>query len=99
MYSKYLITDTNVYLVTSTSTNTSTAPIDLTAKCDPRDFVLNGGYSFSGGIGILALTIISVNEPITSPAGGGWHAVLEQPGENNKTFTVKAYCFDNSPPN
>jgi hypothetical protein len=89
-----LINGTNVYLVINSST-TSASPIDLIASCDPGDFVVNGGYTYSGPVN--PLLFIASNEPVTNPPGEGWRAVASFAGVDTKTFTVKAYCFDNPP--
>ena len=64
-----LINGTNVYLVTR-SADSSTISVDVTAPCEAGDFVINGGYLFSGSVG--ANTIVSQNGPIISPPGEGW---------------------------
>jgi Collagen triple helix repeat (20 copies) len=89
-----LINGTNVYLVINSST-TSASPIELIASCDPGDFVVNGGYTYSGPVN--PLLFIASNEPVTNPPGEGWRAVASFAGVDTKTFTVKAYCFDNPP--
>jgi hypothetical protein len=90
-----LINGTNVYLVTAQ--DSSQIPVlDATASCDPGDFVLNGGYDFSGNSG--ENTLIIHDEPVVSPAGGGWHVTIAFiPPFSQHQLTVKAYCFDNLP--
>jgi hypothetical protein len=92
-----LINGTNVYLVTRSDNATSTL-LEVTAPCEAGDFVINGGYSYSGSLG--ANTIIAQNGPIISPPGEGWHttiASLPPPTAITNTLTVNAFCFDNSP--
>jgi Collagen triple helix repeat (20 copies) len=96
-----LINGTNIYLVTRTgSPSPATSPsIEVTAPCEAGDFVINGGYSYSGNLG--ANTIVSQNGPIISPPGEGWRTSISflpapPPGDPN-TLTVNAFCFDNSP--
>jgi hypothetical protein len=72
--------------------------LEVTAPCEAGDFVINGGYSYSGSLG--ANTIIAQNGPIISPPGEGWHttiASLPPPTAITNTLTVNAFCFDNSP--
>src|SRR5215210_7887003 len=45
-----LINGTNVYLVTRLDNATSTL-LEVTAPCEAGDFVINGGYSYSGSLG------------------------------------------------
>jgi hypothetical protein len=62
------------------------------------DFVINGGYSYSGSLG--ANTIVAQNGLIISPPGEGWIttiASLPSPTAITNTLTVNAFCFDNSP--
>jgi hypothetical protein len=92
-----LINGTNVYLVTRSDNATSTL-LEVTAPCEAGDFVINGGYSYSGSLG--ANTIVAQNGPIISPPGEGWHttiASLPPPTAITNTLTVNAFCFDNSP--
>jgi hypothetical protein len=93
-----LINGTNVYLVTRSDNATSTL-LEVTAPCEPGDFVINGGYSYSGSLGVN--TIVVENGPIIiSPPGEGWHttiASLPPPTAIPNTLTVNAFCFDNSP--
>jgi len=90
-----LINGTNVYLVTR-SDNATSSLLEVTAPCEAGDFVINGGYSYSGSLG--ANTIVAQNRPIIS--GEGWHttiASLPSPTAITNTLTVNAFCFDNSP--
>jgi integrin beta 3 len=92
-----LINGTNVYLVTRSDNATSTL-LEVTAPCEAGDFVINGGYSYSGSLG--PNTIVAQDGPIISPAGEGWHttiASLPPPTAITNTLTVNAFCFDNSP--
>jgi hypothetical protein len=92
-----LINGTNVYLVTRSDNATSTL-LEVTAPCEAGDFVINGGYSYSGSLG--ANTIVAQNGPIISLPGEGWHttiASLPPPTAITNTLTVNAFCFDNSP--
>jgi len=96
-----LINGTNVYLVTRTGSPTpSTSPsIEVTAPCEADDFVINGGYSYSGNLD--EDTFVVLNGPIISPPGEGWRTHISflpapPPGDPN-TLTVNAFCFDNSP--
>jgi Collagen triple helix repeat (20 copies) len=92
-----LINGTNIYLVTRSDNATSTL-LEVTAPCEAGDFVINGGYSYSGSLG--ANTIVAQNGPIISPPGEGWHttiASLPPPTAISNTLTVNAFCFDNSP--
>jgi hypothetical protein len=96
-----LINGTNVYLVTRTgSPSPTTSPsIEVTAPCEAGDFVINGGYSYSGNLG--EDTFVGQNGPIISPPGEGWRTSIfflppPPPGDPN-TLTVNAFCFDNSP--
>ena len=79
----------NVYLVTNSS-NVGTSG-QVTALCQPGDFVLTGGYSFSGNV--IPELVISHNHPIISPIGAGWIATL-QFGPGNNILSVYALCFD-----
>jgi hypothetical protein len=71
--------------------------IGVSAECDSGDFVLNGGYEFSGG-GNLSGTAF-LDTPIISPPGGGWKAagLLPMVPSTPGALTVNAYCFDNPP--
>ena len=92
-----LINGTNIYLVTRSDNATSTL-LEVTAPCEAGDFVINGGYSYSGSLG--ANTIVAQNRPIISTPGEGWHttiASLPPPTAISNTLTVNAFCFDNSP--
>jgi hypothetical protein len=92
-----LINGTNVYLVTR-SANATSSLLDVTAPCEAGDFVINGGYSYSGTLG--ANTLVIQNGPIISPPGEGWLttiASLPPPTAGPNTLTVNAFCFDNSP--
>jgi Collagen triple helix repeat (20 copies) len=96
-----LINGTNVYLVTRTGSPspTDSPSIEVTAPCEAGDFVINGGYSYSGNLG--QFTIVSQNGPIISPPGEGWRTSISglpapPPGDPNR-LTVNAFCFDNSP--
>jgi integrin beta 3 len=92
-----LINGTNVYLVTRSDNATSTL-LEVTAPCEAGDFVINGGYSYSGSLG--PNTIVAQDGPIISPPGEGWHttiASLPPPTTISNTLTVNAFCFDNSP--
>jgi hypothetical protein len=90
-----LINGTNVYLVTTIGESISEVQ-DVTASCEPGDFVLNGGYSYSGFSDDN--TLISANQPVTSPAGDGWRALITGlPASSFNHLSVYAYCFDNSP--
>jgi len=86
-----LINGTNVYLVTNSSTGGSAT---VQALCETGDFVINGGFNLSDGIGTS--TIITQNEPIILPAGAGWIANLAN-APSFSILTVHAYCFDKSP--
>jgi hypothetical protein len=93
-----LINGTNVYLVTR-SGNPTTSFLEVTAPCEAGDFVINGGYSYSGNLG--ADTFVVQNGPIISPPGEGWRTSISSlppppPGDPN-ALTVNAFCFDNSP--
>ena len=91
-----LINGTNVYLVTR-SVDSNASPLEVTAPCEAGDFVINGGYLFSGSVG--PDTIVAQNGPIISPPGEGWSTgifflpIVTVPA----TLTVNAFCFDNSP--
>ena len=95
---------TNVYQVTAQANNSPQGsppekPINLSvqAKCDPGDFVINGGYNIRGPANILTLNLI--NQPITSPPGSGWDVLqyaFDAPA-STVIVTVNAYCFDNPP--
>jgi len=92
-----LINGTNVYLVTR-SGNSTDISIDVTAPCESGDFVINGGYRFSGSVG--ANTIVTQNGPIISPPGEGWNTHISNLPTTTSiipTLTVNAFCFDNSP--
>jgi hypothetical protein len=91
-----LINDTNVYLVTR-SGNTTTSLLEVTAPCEAGDFVINGGYSFSGSLG--EFTLVAQNGLIIFPPGEGWHTTIASlpPTVIPHTLTVNAFCFDNSP--
>jgi hypothetical protein len=92
-----LINGTNVYLVTRSDNATSTL-LEVTAPCEAGDFVINGGYSYSGSLG--PNTFVVENGPIISPPGEAWHttiASLPPPTAITNTLTVNAFCFDNSP--
>ena len=93
-----LINGTNIYLVTRTGSPTSTL-LEVTAPCEAGDFVINGGYSYSGNFD--EDTFVVQNGPIISPPGEGWHTTIASlppppPGDPN-ALTVNAFCFDNSP--
>jgi hypothetical protein len=94
---------TNVYLNTTT-----TVPPDGTivsvfgeARCDPGDFVVNGGYRIIPFGGQVRLDI---DRPFVgefgSPPGEGWESILlytrSQP-TNTISLIVHAFCFDNPP--
>ena len=93
-----LINGTNVYLVTRSGSPT-TSSLEVTAPCEAGDFVINGGYSYSGNLG--EDTFVGQNGPIISPPGEGWRTSISflpppPPGDPN-ALTVNAFCFDNSP--
>lgn len=92
-----LINGTNVYLVTDSSTEPAGESLSATALCELGDFVLNGGYSYSGSVG--STTFVSSNEPLTNPPGGGWRTDVSFTGgvSLDNSLPVHAYCFDNSP--
>jgi hypothetical protein len=91
-----LINGTNVYLVTR-SVDSFASPLEVTAPCEAGDFVINGGYLFSGSVG--PNTIVGQNGPIISPPGEGWStSIFFLPTVTiPATLTVNAFCFDNSP--
>ena len=96
-----LINGTNVYLVTRTGNPTppDSISLEVIAPCEAGDFVINGGYSYSGNLG--ADTFVVQNGPIISPPGEGWRTSISflpppPPGDPN-ALTVNAFCFDNSP--
>ncbi len=92
-----LINGTNVYLVTR-SANATTSLLEVTAPCEAGDFVINGGYSFSGSLG--EDTLVVQNRPIIFPPGEGWITTISSlPAQPviQPTLTVNAFCFDNSP--
>ena len=92
-----LINGTNVYLVTR-SGNSTDPSLDVTAPCEAGDFVINGGYGFSGSVG--PNTLVTQNGPIISPPGEGWNthiSFLPTTTSIIPTLTVNAFCFDNSP--
>ena len=99
------LNDTNVYFNTTRyhalNLDVFITGIFGTAKCDPGDFVVNGGYhSFGEEETTTHINRAFVGEPgFGSPPGGGWEVKIEAPPttEFNVTADVTAFCFDNPP--
>ena len=87
-----LINGTNVYLVTVQEFGETF--IEASALCDSGDFVLNGGYNYDGAL-TTEFTDVFKDEPVISPAGGGWHVFIRGLADVSNGMTVNAYCFDN----
>jgi len=73
-----------------------------TAECDTGDFVINGGYTYSGSVSdsTVVLGDFPVNDIIipTFINGSGWNAVITGlPPSPANNFRVYASCFDNPP--
>jgi hypothetical protein len=83
---------TNLYFVEGTPDNT--APYFSTARCEPGDFVLGGGFNK----GESEPGISSIQGETSSPAPGltSWIATAEI--GTDAILTARAVCFDNSPP-
>jgi hypothetical protein len=99
------LNDTNVYFNT---TRYHAATVDVfipgifgTARCDPGDFVVNGGYhDFGEEETTTHINRAFVGEPgFSSPPGGGWEVQIDAPPASgfNVTADVTAFCFDNPP--
>jgi collagen triple helix repeat protein len=101
------VNGTNVYLNQSqvTSQPGQTATLYANAKCDPTDFVVNGGYSINKTGGTVAefqfdRPFVGQAPQIGSPPGLGWEAsAIFSPGFGNNfmQLNVYAFCFDNPP--
>jgi len=101
------VNGTNVYLNQSqvTSQPGQTATLYANAKCDPTDFVVNGGYSQNKTGGTVVdfrfdRPFVGQAPQIGSPPGLGWEAsAIFSPlfGNNFMQLNVYAFCFDNPP--
>ena len=95
---------TNVYLNTTTTVPPATGMVVSVfgeARCDPGDFVVNGGYRIIpfGGQSRLDIDRPFVGE-FGSPPGEGWESILLYTRSNPNDFIfliVHAFCFDNPP--
>ena len=92
---------TNVYLVQDQDMSDDQF-LDGLAICDADDFVLNGGYSLSGGLS--GDEVVNINSPLTfnvpsqaSPGQAWIVTVLGLPSGVNHELLINAYCFDNPP--
>jgi hypothetical protein len=97
---------TNVYLNTTTTVSPLTGTVVSVfgeARCDPGDFVVNGGYRiipFGAGQVRHDIDRPFIGE-FGSPPGEGWESILLYTRSNPDTdfifLNVHAFCFDNPP--
>jgi hypothetical protein len=83
---------TNLYFVEGDPDNT--APYFSTARCEPGDFVLGGG--FNKGESEPGISSIQGETSSPDPTLTRWFATAEV--GTNAILTARAVCFDNSPP-
>ena len=96
------VNGTNVYLNQSQATSQPNqfATLYANAKCNPTDFVLNGGYSISitGNGAVIQFhfdrPFVGQEPQIGSPPGLGWEASASfNPGFSNTLHAVKCICL------
>ena len=94
---------TNVYLNTTTTVPPPGTIVSVfgEARCDPGDFVVNGGYRI---IPFGGQTRHDIDRPFVgefgSPPGEGWESILLyiRSNPNDTMFlNVHAFCYDNPP--